>query len=155
MRNKFLEILPMNVYKDDKIFVFPQIPDKKINGINKKYTPNLNKNDIIFIIDDTVFGSATEGLTLTDTKIYIHESFTEPLEINIDEINIIKYNGSKLYINGNKVFKSNMPSKKNIIDLYEALINAINYIKEKKISNSNENQNIENNENTNHKENYL
>lgn len=57
---------------DDKIYIHPNIPYKKIrNAINSYGYSNINHEQIIILVDDTLFGSAKNGIFITEDSIYI------------------------------------------------------------------------------------
>ncbi|MCY1273076.1 hypothetical protein D9M68_238310 [compost metagenome] len=84
----------------DKVYVHPHIPQKKLQSAINAYGAGLSAEDVIILVDDTAFGSAKDGILITDSSIYI-KIFTEsvrPYEWNsIESINIEK---RTIYING-------------------------------------------------------
>lgn len=77
MREKILEILKKHNrnIQDRSVFFYPDIPEKKLINAIQKYAPSVDKNDVLVLIDDTVFGRATEGALLTSDHFYTNEAF--------------------------------------------------------------------------------
>ncbi|WP_346796053.1 hypothetical protein R5M92_11325 [Halomonas sp. Bachu 37] len=64
----------------DKVFVKPKIPAKKLlNALS--YAPGVNPDEVLILVDDTVFGGAKDGFLVTREAIFCHEIMTpkEPL----------------------------------------------------------------------------
>ena len=61
----------------DKVYVVPEIPEKKLNNAITAIAPNVNPEYVLAIIDSTLFGSAKEGLIFTGEGIYKKYSFEE------------------------------------------------------------------------------
>lgn len=76
-------IIKENVNKiGSSIYVAPDIPENKLNNISKAFKCEDIKNSILAIYDDTIFGSATEGLIFTGKRM-IHHEYGEFLYSNI------------------------------------------------------------------------
>lgn len=72
----------------DKVYVMPEIPEKKINSAIKSIAPSVNPEYVLALIDSTLFGSAKEGLVFTGEGMYKKYSFEEREEYRFE--NIIK-----------------------------------------------------------------
>ena len=53
-----------------KVYVAPDIPDKKINNAVASYAQDVEAGYILAIIDTTIFGSGKEGFLFTGNKMY-------------------------------------------------------------------------------------
>jgi len=56
--------------KGKGIHVAPSIPDKKLNNAILSYAPDVDPDKVVLLHDDTVFGSAAEGLIVTEDGLY-------------------------------------------------------------------------------------
>ncbi|HCA5308916.1 TPA: DnaJ family molecular chaperone [Acinetobacter baumannii] len=61
----------------DNIYFAPVIPNKKLQGAMSYLPHGVNPNDIVMLIDDTVFGSAKAGMCLTAKGLFYKESFED------------------------------------------------------------------------------
>lgn len=61
----------------DNIYFSPVIPNKKLQGAMSYLPHDVNPNDVLMLIDDTVFGSAKVGMCLTAKGIFYKESFED------------------------------------------------------------------------------
>ncbi|MBW3140556.1 hypothetical protein KUV56_13730 [Ferrimonas balearica] len=73
------------------VFTAPDIPEKKLNNAAKSFELGNRVNAVVAIYDNTVFGSAKEGLVFTGEKIYIKEVFESAWSINFSEIESAEY----------------------------------------------------------------
>lgn len=73
------------------VFVAPSIPEKKLNNAVKSYNLTNGVNAIIAIYDNTLFGSAKEGIVFTGEKIILKEIFEEPVELIFTDFESVKY----------------------------------------------------------------
>jgi len=53
----------------DATYVAPEIPEKKLHGALQKYAPDIDPDDVLFLFDGTVLGSAKEGVLLTKSAV--------------------------------------------------------------------------------------
>ncbi len=61
----------------DNIYFAPVIPNKKLQGAMSYLPHGVNPNDVLMLIDDTVFGSAKAGMCLTAKGLFYKESFED------------------------------------------------------------------------------
>ena len=59
----------------ERVFVAPHIPRKKLLGALDSYGEGLRAQDIVVLIDDTVFGGAREGVLITEAQIRAKAKF--------------------------------------------------------------------------------
>lgn len=61
----------------DNIYFAPVIPNKKLQGAMSYLPHGVSPNDVLMLIDDTVFGSAKAGMCLTAKGLFYKESFED------------------------------------------------------------------------------
>lgn len=61
----------------DNIYFAPVIPNKKLQGAMSYLPHGVNPNEVLMLIDDTVFGSAKVGMCLTAKGLFYKESFED------------------------------------------------------------------------------
>lgn len=62
---------------NDNIYFAPVIPNKKLQGAMTYLPHGVNPNDVLMLIDDTVFGSAKVGMCLTPQGLFYKTSFED------------------------------------------------------------------------------
>lgn len=73
------------------ISIAPSIPEKKLNNAVKSFKLTNGINSIIAIFDNTVFGSAKDGLVFTGEKIIFKAAFSDPIELIFTEFSSVEY----------------------------------------------------------------
>ncbi|MDH2625850.1 DnaJ domain-containing protein [Acinetobacter baumannii] len=61
----------------DNIYFAPVIPNKKLQGAMSYLPHGVSPNDVLILIDDTVFGSAKVGMCLTAKGLFYKASFED------------------------------------------------------------------------------
>ncbi|MCG9756251.1 hypothetical protein L1D40_13625 [Shewanella insulae] len=73
------------------VFVAPGIPEKKLNNAAKSMGLVDRVNTIIAIYDNTVFGSAKDGLAFTGENLVFKPMFDDPMLFPYDDIEKVDY----------------------------------------------------------------
>ncbi|MFH6607866.1 J domain-containing protein [Acinetobacter baumannii] len=88
----------------DNIYFSPVIPIKKLQGAMSYLPHGVNPNDVLMLIDDTVFGSAKVGMCLTAKGLFYKESFEDEQAYPFEHIQRIEADigilTSSILING-------------------------------------------------------
>jgi len=140
MNNSIEHIIKNNIYNlsDDKVFINPNIPSKKLKNAIKKYAFLTNEEIPLILIDDTVFGSAKVGLLLTNKYIYFQDSMAElPYKCSLNNIQNVVFKNyliSTTLIINNKKINFTQPSKDSILTLANILKEYIGLKTEEKTS---------------------
>ncbi|HFX6313563.1 TPA: DnaJ family molecular chaperone [Acinetobacter baumannii] len=61
----------------DNIYFAPVIPNKKLQGVMTYLPHGVNPNEVLILIDDTVFGSAKVGMCLTAKGLFYKANFED------------------------------------------------------------------------------
>lgn len=101
LTNNLLEDLSKDITlsRCPKIFIKPNIPSKKLSNALSSYANNIKEEDVLLLVDDTVFGSAKDGLILTSTTIATKRSYENPKLIKLDQVKEISFYKSEILIN--------------------------------------------------------
>lgn len=70
----------------DKVYIAPDIPEKKLNGAIASMAPSVSPEYVLAVVDTTVFGSAKEGCLFVGDAIYIHAILSKPIKIELASI---------------------------------------------------------------------
>lgn len=103
---KILDKYKKNILHESTIsefFVYPHIPDKKLNNAMKKYAKNIQKDEVIGLLDTTYWGGGGEGALLTPYKIVSKVTFFGTQTIWFDEVSYIEYEDNPEYKFGEKI----------------------------------------------------
>lgn len=76
----------------DRVYIAPNIQDKKMDGAISGMAPGIDPNYVLAIVDTTLFGSGKEGCMFTGEYLYIHAMLSEKIKVQLSQINNIDYN---------------------------------------------------------------
>lgn len=80
------------------------VPAKKLNNAKSSYAPfacfGVDDEEILFLYNDTVFGSAKEGYLFTNHQIYLKNLFEHPTLLDYSQLKDFIYDKGELYIYG-------------------------------------------------------
>ena len=117
--------------KNDK-FLFSPIPEKKLSNAIGSYAPNVDKRDVVLLVDSTVFGSAKEGLLLTTRGLYAKDLGQAPQGMSLSEIARVEYKSAlltpQILVNGMAFFQAGGLDKKDtqvLVELLQKLCNEL------------------------------
>lgn len=127
----------------DNVFVKPNIPHKKLmNALG--YAPDAKPEDVLLLIDDTVFGGAKDGMLVTNDALYCHEIMTSPVKISFEDITEVGMDrNSQVLVNKRNFFKATIVDHLALLTI-TARINSVL----KEIRGEKENNDFEDNKNS-------
>lgn len=73
------------------IYISPEIPEKKLNNAIKSFGCENNYESILAIYDDTLFGSAKDGMVFTGEKMIYKAAFEDKIELFYDTFKSVEY----------------------------------------------------------------
>ena len=77
---------------ENTLHVAPDIPAKKLANAMAKYMPNVRETDVLLLYDNTVWGGAKDGMSLTSDTLYWHAPFVSSGSISYDDIVTVSTN---------------------------------------------------------------
>ncbi len=86
----------------DKVYISPDIPEKKLNAAIKSMASNVNPDYVLAIIDTTVFGGAKDGGLFTGKTFYIHSFASDTYEIHFENLKSVEYSEEIIETNNGK-----------------------------------------------------
>ena len=73
------------------ISIHPKIDNKKTRKAIKSYTnKSLNHEDVLLLVDNTLFRSAKQGMLLTNTHLYAFSNYSGKYSIKLEDIVSLK-----------------------------------------------------------------
>jgi hypothetical protein len=103
---------------DPNIYVAPQIPMNKILGAMSYLPAQTQAEEVLVLVDETVFGQGKNGLCLTDQGIYFKEAFASANAYPLKSISSVGYSmgllSKHLVINGTVKVSLAQPEKAGI-----------------------------------------
>lgn len=105
----------------ERVFVAPHIPLKKLRGALASYGEDVRPQDVVALIDDTVFGGAKEGMLITENEILFKAIFESVSRIRLEMIEEINAEGNRIYTNGYEFAKLNIPERRDVQALFKRI----------------------------------
>lgn len=97
MKSKIQKIVEQERITSKNLFLFEQIPPKKLSNAVNSYALTFDSGEsIIMLYDDTAFGSAKQGFLLTARRLYSRSTVSKPVCADITNITKIDYTHSSL-----------------------------------------------------------
>lgn len=112
-----------------RAYFAPKIPVKKLSGALESYGQGLDPEDVLVVVDSTVFGGAREGMLLTERGIRTKGLASSPTEWKWQEIRQIEVSGSDLYINAYKMADCTMAEPKELRPLFSVVQEYLNLLR--------------------------
>lgn len=126
----------------DKVYVAPEIPEKKLNNAISAIAPNVNPEYVLAIADSTLFGSAKEGIVFTGDSMYLKYTLEERQEYKFENLIKARFELTKeqksngkveekkhiyLHLNDERIIKLSLNmfaiKYENLVDLINGIIN--------------------------------
>jgi len=76
-------------FPETRFLFTPAIPQKKIRNAIKSYAPDASESEVLLLLDTTVFGSAKDGLFLTNDALYAHPFLGKATKVSFKDIETI------------------------------------------------------------------
>lgn len=93
----------------DNVYARPDIPRKKLEAAIASYAPGVSPDEVIVLLDDTVFGGAKEGLLVTNDGIYCKQKFESRRHLPFKAITgVAPGTDSRVMVNDVEFFKANI-----------------------------------------------
>lgn len=90
---------------DDAIFFRPNIPSRKLGGAIRTYAPGVSGDEVLVLVDNTVFGGAGDGMIITPSCFIGRDIGEAPVRVEIASVREVRLEegilSRKIWINGN------------------------------------------------------
>lgn len=105
----------------ERVFMAPHIPRKKLLGALESYGEGLRAQDVVVLIDDTVFGGAQEGVLITEAQIRGKAKF-EAVDIRLlGCLTQITAHGAHVRIHGEPFISLSIPNPDDLRLLFDTV----------------------------------
>ena len=119
-----LRALPISKQQLDRIYLAPNIPEKKLRNALESYGDGLKPGDVIALLDDTIFSSGKDGLLLTEHQLWIKEAFQPRRMVPLEGVELTFRDGI-LYASNHRLRDFNITDKGDIRRFVNALNGAL------------------------------
>ena len=85
---------------NERIFLAPHIPVEKLDNALESYAPEVKADDVILLVDDTVWGGAKEGMIVTQNKLFSKTLMASPVTAELSPRIKIQNTSKAILIDG-------------------------------------------------------
>lgn len=108
--NDFINTCGITEITSDNIFFHPNIPKSKLDNSLSHFGQGIEPEDVIALIDNTLFGSGKKGVILTENALILSTSKVEkPILMSIDNLRTISCNSNEVMLNEKAFYKLSYP----------------------------------------------
>lgn len=116
-----LERRPSHVQGSARTYFSPNIPIKKLSAALGSYGDGLSPEDILVLVDTTVFGGAKEGVLVTEEGIRTKDLASAPCRFWWKNVQQIEISGTDIYINAHKIADCTMADPDDLRPLFRVI----------------------------------
>lgn len=104
-----------------RIYCAPDIPLKKLSAALSNYGQDLSPDDVVVLIDNTVFGGGKEGVLLTTQELRAKELAAPGVCIRWRDMRSVQAEGKHVFVDGRKVIECHMTEQHELQRLIAAV----------------------------------
>ena len=125
-----------------RVHEFRNLDDEKKINVVRSFRWSEIMGTIIYVIDDTMFGSCKDGCVITSHYFISRAAFSDPEIIELSEIREISCDEKTLRVNGRKIFQFHMPDEQEIQNFFQYINGELQNIDETIDENEEEAENL-------------
>ncbi len=109
----------------ERVYVRPHIPQKKLHAALESYGANMREDEVLVLIDDTLFGGAKEGVLMGESKLALKMVFEAPRLFFWRHLEGLSVEKRDLYINARKVGSFTQVGEKELGEFFSLIDQAL------------------------------
>ncbi|WP_285960922.1 hypothetical protein [Pseudomonas tohonis] len=107
--------------ESDKVFVAPNIPPKKLQAALASYGNGMTADEVIVLVDDTLFGGAKEGMLIGDTRIAMKMMMDSPRLFFWKFLTGIAVSKRKVFVNQREIAQLSQLGEAELGDFFDTI----------------------------------
>lgn len=107
--------------ESDKVFVAPNIPPKKLQAALASYGNSMTADEVIVLVDDTLFGGAKEGMLIGDTRIAMKMMMDSPRLFFWKFLTGIAISKRKVFVNQREIAQLTQLGEAELGDFFDTI----------------------------------
>ncbi|EJL72238.1 DnaJ-class molecular chaperone with C-terminal Zn finger domain containing protein [Variovorax sp. CF313] len=119
-----------------RVYFAPRIPARKLGAARGNYAADIKEEDVVALVDITVFGGAKEGIVLTKKGMRIKELMSAAVDLPWTEIRALDLRGTAILINGHQVADCPMVDKPELERIFAVVREFLRHTRPKGSSNA-------------------
>lgn len=109
----------------ERVYVQPHVPQKKLQAALGSYGSSMVEDDVLVLIDDTLFGSAKEGLLIGKSTLALKMVFDAPRIFFWKHLIAVTVEKRDLYVNSRKIGSFTQLSDKELKAFFSVINSAL------------------------------
>lgn len=109
----------------ERVYVRPHIPQKKLQAALESYGANMREDEVLVLIDDTLFGGAKEGVLMGESKLALKMVFEAPRLFFWRHLEGLSVEKRDLYVNSRKVGSFTQVGEKELGEFFSLIDQAL------------------------------
>lgn len=109
----------------ERVYVRPHIPKKKLSAALESYGANMSADEVLVLIDDTLFGGAKEGVLMGESKLAVKMVFDSPRLFFWRHLDSLAVEKSDLFVNSRKVGAFTQVGEKELGEFFSVINEAL------------------------------
>lgn len=109
----------------ERVYVRPHIPQKKLSAALESYGANMGADEVLVLIDDTLFGGAKEGVLMGERKLAIKMLLDTPRLFFWRHMDSLVVEKSDLFVNSRKVGTFTQVGEKELGEFFSVINEAL------------------------------
>lgn len=109
----------------ERVYVRPHIPQKKLSAALESYGVNMSADEVLVLIDDTLFGGAKEGVLMGESKLAVKILLGAPRLFFWRHLDSLAVEKSDLFVNSRKVGTFTQVGEKELGEFFSVINEAL------------------------------
>ena len=109
----------------ERVYVRPHIPQKKLQAALDSYGANMREDEVLVLIDDTLFGGAKEGVLMGESKLAVKMVFDTPRLFFWRHLDSLAVEKRDLFVNSRKVGTFTQVGEKELGEFFSVINEAL------------------------------
>lgn len=109
----------------ERVYVRPHIPQKKLSAALESYGANMSAEEVLVLIDDTLFGGAKEGVLMGKSKLAVKMLLDTPRLFFWRHLNSLAVEKNDLFINSHQVGTFTQVGEKELGEFFSVINEAL------------------------------
>lgn len=109
----------------ERVYVRPHIPQKKLQAALESYGANMREDEVLVLIDDTLFGGAKEGVLMGESKLAVKMVFDTSRLFFWRHLDALTVEKRDLYVNSRKVGTFTQVGEKELGEFFSLINDAL------------------------------
>jgi hypothetical protein len=91
-----------------RMYLAPKIPLKKLSGAISSYANDVDPDDVLLLVDDTIWGGAGDGILVLEGRVIFKELGDSRLPVSMDKLVDLRIEDNAIYLRARRLIKLNM-----------------------------------------------